>query len=67
MIERAAILAEGLASTAIGEWIVAHGGEPEALAPTAAPSGLHGGRLHGGAETSGRPPLRYVLPANALL
>jgi hypothetical protein len=67
VIERAAILAEGLASTAIMEWVIAHDGEPEATpASTEVARGLHGGRLNRAAEAQGRPPRRYVLPAEAL-
>jgi hypothetical protein len=65
VIERAAILAEGVASGAIVEWIMAHSGEPEATAPAASSRGLYGGRLTSAAPP-GRAPLRYVLPAGAL-
>lgn len=60
VIERAAILAEGAASEAIVEWIVAHAGEPETAAATAAPRGLHSAR------TAQPATLRYVLPSGAL-
>jgi hypothetical protein len=66
VIERAAIMAEGADSQAIIRWIVAHAGQPEAIAPPATAGGLHGSRLSGGAA-EGRPPRRYVLPADALL
>jgi hypothetical protein len=59
VIERAAILAEGPASAAILEWILAHAGEPE----TTASSSSHG--LHGGRDAASRGPQRYVLPAGA--
>jgi hypothetical protein len=65
VIEHATILAEGAASAPILDWIIAHGGVPEAAAPTAS-RGLHGGRLSSGPTWPGRPPLRYVLPAGAL-
>jgi hypothetical protein len=61
VIERAAILAEGVTSRAIVEWIVAHAGEPETAAATSAPRGLHSAR--GTAEPA---TLRYVLPSDAL-
>jgi hypothetical protein len=65
VIERAAILAEGRASGAIVAWIIAHSGEPEAVAPAKTSHGLYGGRLTS-AAAPGRAPLRYVLPAGAL-
>jgi hypothetical protein len=61
VIERAAILAEGAASTAIVEWILAHEGEPEAVAVPQSRRGLHGSH-----DTAPRTTLRYVLPAAAL-
>ena len=61
VIERAAILAEGISSTAILDWIVAHAGEPEATPSSFKPRGLHGS--HGAA---GPVSLRYVLPSGAL-
>ncbi len=64
VIESAAILAEGADSDAIIGWIMAHAGQPEAIAPPAPTRGLHGTRMSdGGAER--RPP-RYLLPAGAL-
>jgi hypothetical protein len=68
VIERAAILAEGPGSGAILDWIMAHAGEPEAIAVSTASHGLHGGRMHGGASavTPSRAPSRYVLPAGTL-
>jgi hypothetical protein len=61
VIERAAILAEGADSADIVGWITDHAGEPETA--TAGP----GGGLHSAPTTqTGRPPLRYVLPAGAL-
>jgi hypothetical protein len=66
VIERAAILAEGPEAAVIVEWIAAHAGTPEARVPTGPRRGLHG-QLNdsGGAEL--QTPLRYVLPAGALL
>ena len=66
VVERAAILAEGADSGAIITWILAHAGQPEAIAPQASTRGLHGGRFGDGAGEERRPPRRYVLPASAL-
>jgi hypothetical protein len=66
VIERAAILAEGEGSTAILEWIAAHDGEPEAVAPPPPPRGLYGGSRFGGDVAPARGPARYLLPAAAL-
>jgi hypothetical protein len=66
VIERAAILAEGTASQPILAWIVAHDGQPEALAPESTRGGLHGGRLIGGGAAEAGAPRRYVVPPGAL-
>jgi hypothetical protein len=67
VIERAAILAEGANFAAVMEWISAHGGKPEMMSP-APRRGLHGGRLNdSGGTGSPQTPLRFVLPAEALL
>jgi hypothetical protein len=66
VIERAAIVAEGGDAAAIVAWIVAHHGEPEAIAPRAPARGLHGARLSRGPGASRDTPSRYVLPAGAL-
>jgi hypothetical protein len=65
VIERAAVLAEGVDLAAVIAWIIAHGGIAETRVAAAPRHGLHG-RLNdsGGAEP--RTPLRYVLPAGAL-
>jgi hypothetical protein len=65
VIERAAILAEGADSTLLVAWVVAHGGQPEA-AVVSLKRGLHSPRLDD-PGASLRPPLRYVLPAGALV
>ena len=65
VIERAAIMAEGAASTDILAWIVAHAGEPEVAASKAPARGLYGSGF-GGGVTAPRGPSRYVLPADAL-
>jgi hypothetical protein len=66
VIERAAILAEGGDARAIVAWIMAHAGEPEAVAPRASSRGLHGARLSGGGAAENAIPSRYVLPVGAL-
>jgi hypothetical protein len=65
VIERAAIVAEGAPAGAIEEWILAHGGEPEAPV-IAVRSGLYGLRPDAAPLTRARAPRRYVLPAEAL-
>src|SRR4051812_4132891 len=65
VIERAAILAEGADSTRLVAWVVAHGGQPEA-AVISRKRGLHSARLDDPGAVL-RPPLRYVLPAGALV
>ncbi len=66
VIERAAILAEGPNFAAIMAWVMAHGGEPETT-PAAPKGGLHGSRLMDGGEAPPPTPLRFVLPAGALV
>jgi hypothetical protein len=65
VVERAAILAEGADFDAVMAWILAHGGEAEAVATKPSSSGLHGLRGHHG-EAAPQPPSRFVLPADAL-
>jgi hypothetical protein len=67
VIERAAIMAAGADSTAVIAWITDHAGVPETAAATAPRLGLHGSRLGGGSDTESRAPLRFVLPAGALV
>jgi hypothetical protein len=60
VIERATILAEGLRSTAVLEWLADHHWTPEAEAPKAATrGGLHGTRDDG---RRNQMPRRYVSP-----
>ena len=66
VIERAAILAEGVDSAAVLTWIAARAGEPEDLAPRVSGRGLHSARLHDSDGADPRTPLRYVLPPGAL-
>ena len=66
VIERAAIMAEGVDADAVLAWILEHGGEAEAAKPTKARHGLHGDRLHDDGGTQARNPSRFVLPAGAL-
>jgi hypothetical protein len=62
VIERAAIMAEGSASSAVLRWVTDHGGVPEEQLTTVAPGrGLHSSRLYERAEAA---PRRYVLPAD---
>ena len=67
VIERAAILAEGADFAAVIEWIIAHAGKPETTVPAAPRRGLHGSCLNDSGGTESRTPLRFVLPAGALL
>jgi hypothetical protein len=66
VIERAAIMAEGSESAAILAWIVAHDGQPEAVAAAPSAEGVHGARFGGGRAIGTSPPRRYVLPSGAL-
>lgn len=65
VVERAALLAEGVDVAAVEAWIVDHDGLPEEAATK--PSG--GGGLYGArfeeSNSSVRPPRRYVLPPGA--
>ncbi len=67
VIERAAIMAAGADSAAVIAWITDHAGVPEAAAAKAPRRGLHGSRLSGGSEAQSTAPLRFVLPAGALV
>ena len=66
VIERAAIMAEGADCAAVVAWITAHAGQPEAATVSSKGGGLHGARLSDRSTSEGRPPARYVLPADAL-
>jgi hypothetical protein len=67
VIERAAILADGADFAAVLAWIEAHAGRPESAVTATESRGLHGTRLSsGGGGGSEAPPLRFVLPADAL-
>ncbi len=63
MIERAAIMAAGADSAAVIAWIADHAGIPEAAIAKAPGRGLHGSRL----SDDSKAPLRFVLPAGALV
>lgn len=67
VVERAALLASGSDFAAVMTWIADHAGVAEPMAPGAPRRGLHSPRLglSGGAEP--RTPLRFVLPAGALV
>jgi hypothetical protein len=64
VIERAAIVAEGDCAVDVVAWILHHAGQGEAAAAHR-PGGLHGARL-AGTDRNARPPLRYILPSDAL-
>jgi hypothetical protein len=66
VIERAAILAAGSDSELIVAWILARGGQPEAMTSAVRRGGLHGARVNGGVVTDSATPRRYVLPPDAL-
>ncbi|MEA2371824.1 MAG: hypothetical protein QOH12_2218 [Solirubrobacteraceae bacterium] len=66
VIERAAILAEGTDVAAVMEWIVDHGGKPQAVVESSGRRGLHGPRLQTSGLAQNRPPSRFVLPPGAL-
>jgi hypothetical protein len=66
-IERSVILAEGSDSKAIIAWVISHDGVPDSTTATAAKRGIHGTRVEVGATpSSGRPPVRFLLPAGSL-
>jgi hypothetical protein len=67
VIERAAIMAAGADSAAVIAWITDHAGVPEAAAAEAPRRGLHGSRLSAAGEAQSKAPLRFVLPAGALV
>jgi hypothetical protein len=62
VIERAAIMAEGSASTDVMAWILAHGAVAEAEVER---SSTRQG-LHGVSDSAPRATARFVLPAGAL-
>jgi hypothetical protein len=66
VIERAAVMSVGADAGAVMEWILAHGGQPEAAAETSTRHGLHGSSLHTSGGSQPRNPSRFVLPAGAL-
>ncbi|MGA7704941.1 MAG: hypothetical protein WB998_08610 [Solirubrobacteraceae bacterium] len=67
MIERAAIMAAGADSAAVIAWIADHAGIPEVAIAKAPSRGLHGSRVGGDSEAGSKAPLRFVLPAGALV
>jgi hypothetical protein len=67
VVERAAILAEGGDFSAVMAWIAARGGEPEPVASSGPGRGLHGSLIHDSRTAEPRSPLRFVLPAGALI
>jgi hypothetical protein len=66
VVERAAVMAEGLDAEAVMAWILDHGGTPDAAVETTTRHGLHGSRLHSSGGSAPRAPSRFVLPAGAL-
>ncbi|MEA2155360.1 MAG: hypothetical protein QOE11_1500 [Solirubrobacteraceae bacterium] len=67
VIERAAIVAEGIGSDDVMTWILAHGGTPEAVVTkSSARRGLHGLNTDAVGAAEARSPSRFVLPAGAL-
>jgi hypothetical protein len=67
VIERAAVIAEGVDSGAILAWIADHDGKPEVRPPAkSGGGGLHRARLAGDEGMPSGAPRRYVLPASAL-
>jgi hypothetical protein len=66
VIALAAILAEGADFSAVIEWII-DAGKPETTLSAAPRRVLHGSRLNDSGGTESRTPLRFVLPAGALL
>lgn len=67
VIERAAIVAEGIGSDDMMTWILAHGGTPEAAVSKASGRrGLHGLNDDAVGAAEARSPSRFVLPAGAL-
>ena len=62
VVERAAIMAEGSASTDVMAWILAHGAVAEAAVER---SSTRQG-LHGVSDSAPRTTARFVLPAGAL-
>lgn len=67
VIERAAIMAAGADSAAVIAWITDHAGIPESAIANEPRRGLHGSRLSSGGEAESKAPLRFVLPAGALV
>jgi hypothetical protein len=68
VIERAAIMAAGADSAAVIAWIVDHAGIPEGAVAKTPRHGLHGSRMSSGGEAAeSQAPLRFVLPAGALV
>jgi hypothetical protein len=66
VIERAAIMAAGIDSMAVIDWILDHSGMPEAAASPPRNRGLHGGRLSDTDVPASRRAQSFVLPAGAV-
>lgn len=66
VVERAALMAEGVDPAQLLAWIESHGGTPESAASTKPARGLHSARMSAHAGGGTATPQRYVLPAGAL-
>ncbi|MEA2251307.1 MAG: hypothetical protein QOI62_2901 [Solirubrobacteraceae bacterium] len=66
VIERAALLAEGADFAEVMEWVIAHGGKPEAMVAAAPRRGLYSSRVDDSGGSATPTPLRFVLPAGVL-
>jgi hypothetical protein len=66
VIERAAIMAAGVDSMAVIDWILDHAGMPEAAVSPPRNRGLHGGRLNDSGVPSAQRAQSFVLPAGAV-
>jgi hypothetical protein len=67
VIERSVILAEGSDFAEVLAWIAAHDGAPDATPASRRRRGLHGAQVSEVRVAASAPPLRYVLPAGALV
>lgn len=64
-IARATIMAEGVDATEVIKWILDHDGQPETGASAGPAAGLHRRRVTDAAASASRPPVRYIVPAEA--
>lgn len=66
VVERAALMAEGVDPAELLAWIEARGGTPESAASSKPARGLHSARLSAHAGGGDAKPQRYVLPPGVL-